>query len=265
MDVSCKFHESHTSLAQQCLIHGWISYRYPPSCDPIYPNKLDFIYPKRCGSGKNSFFVCLTLSTDTNRPNYRYVQSALIAATDAQLLTFMKGLNLTDPTENFSMNLSAYNIMLGFNYAGLFLTISAIMSQLIMTEIFNELPLNAARRETTTEGSRIMPKQGNISGSLPQVLARYGAGSGLRWISWHCKYGLHRWLHCIANAILISRILSGFISFYFGIIFSVLGVLTYVLIEEPMATKILMSLLMLNSLLPLLHYLPSCCSPRKGT
>lgn len=100
----------------------------------------------------------------------------------------MKGLNVTDPTEPFSANLTAYNIMLGFNYAGLFLTISATISQLIMTEIFGELPLNAARNATRSAGEReSMHPDGAISASLPELLARYGARPGFQWVSWHCE------------------------------------------------------------------------------
>lgn len=80
-----------------------------------------------------------------------------------------------------------YNAMLGLNYAGLFLCISATISQLRMTEIFGELPLNAARK-SVGEGQQKLHPIGAISAKLPDLLVRYGAKPGFHWVSWHCEF-----------------------------------------------------------------------------
>lgn len=101
----------------------------------------------------------------------------------------MKGIQMTDPTEPFSTHPGLYNAMLGLNYAGLFLCISATISQLIMTEIFGELPLNAARK-SVGEGQKSLHPNGAISAKLSDLLVRYGARPGFRWVSWHCEFHL---------------------------------------------------------------------------
>ncbi|EIM86852.1 uncharacterized protein STEHIDRAFT_157145 [Stereum hirsutum FP-91666 SS1] len=181
--------------------------------------------------------------------------SALIAATDAQLLGFMKGIKLTDPTEPFSMHPGVYNAMLGLNYAGLFLCISATISQLIMTEIFGELPLNAARKSVGEGQFKSMHRNGAISSSLSDLLVRYGARPGFHWVSWHCEFHLDITARRSLNIFLTSGLSpTGFLSLFIGIFVSVLSVLLYIMVEEPMPTKIIMGFLVVYSFIPFLHY-----------
>lgn len=47
---------------------------------------------------------------------------------------------------------------------------------------------------------------------------------------------------------------TGFLSLFIGIFVSVLSVLLYIMVEEPMPTKIMMGLLFVYSFIPLIHY-----------
>lgn len=101
----------------------------------------------------------------------------------------MKDINITDPAEPFTSHPTAYNVMLGFLYTGLFLSISATVTPLIITEMFSELPLSAARRKASNTGeASALHKDGNITESLPALLRRYGMRAGLRPVQWHCEY-----------------------------------------------------------------------------
>lgn len=107
-------------------------------------------------------------------------QSALIVVLDAQFLTFMKG----QPrfADSVDVDHSVQDVMLGFVYAGLFLNIGATVSSLIITEMFGEMPLNAARCEPET-----LHAQGRLSASTADLLARYGVSRRVRIITWHCE------------------------------------------------------------------------------
>lgn len=100
----------------------------------------------------------------------------------------MKTINTTDPSEPFASHPAAFALMLGFLYTGLFLSISATVTPLIITEMFSELPLSAARRKANPEEGDALHENGNISESLPALLRRYGMRRGLRSVQWHCEF-----------------------------------------------------------------------------
>lgn len=99
----------------------------------------------------------------------------------------MKAINTTDPSEPFASRPAAFDVMIGFLYSGLFLSISATVTPLIITEMFSELPLSAARRKANPEKSDALHDRGYISEDLPALLRRYGMRRGLRTVQWHCK------------------------------------------------------------------------------
>lgn len=99
---------------------------------------------------------------------------------DAQLLTFMKA--QPPLTSRAKVDQSVQDVMLGFVYSGLLLNIGATVSSLIITEMFGEMPLNAARADPET-----LHAQGRLSASTADLLARYGVSRGVRSITWHCE------------------------------------------------------------------------------
>lgn len=109
----------------------------------------------------------------------------------------MKGINITDPSESFASHPAAYSVMLGFLYTGLFLSISATVTPLIITEMFSELPLSAARRRADAAVRDSLHSEGNISESVPALLRRYGMRKGLRPVQWHCELVLSRALNLV--------------------------------------------------------------------
>ncbi|EIM86850.1 uncharacterized protein STEHIDRAFT_168738 [Stereum hirsutum FP-91666 SS1] len=150
--------------------------------------------------------------------------SALIVLLDAQLLTFMKAQPPLASRANVDQ--SVQDVMLGFVYSGLLLNIGATVSSLIITEMFGEMPLNAARSDPET-----LHAQGRLSASTADLLARYGVSRGVRSITWH-------W----------------FLSLFLGILCSMIGVLMYVWTTEPLVTRIVMTVVAVFSVFPFIHY-----------
>lgn len=110
-------------------------------------------------------------------------QSGLIAATDAQLLVFMR--TPVDPTDPLSVHSTAREVMLGFIYLGLFFSISATVSQLVMTETVVERPQNVTHKRNDEDCPA--PPSPRPMDTVDRLI-RHGVDIELRYVSLHCKY-----------------------------------------------------------------------------
>ncbi len=105
------------------------------------------------------------------------MQSALFAGIESQLLGFVKG-EIQD-VANFQGQ-----ALLAFTYITLFLSVSATMTSLILTDEFGELPLRASRRPD----SQRLNKATTFDEASHKLLSRFGGSAAWRWVMWHCTY-----------------------------------------------------------------------------
>lgn len=112
------------------------------------------------------------------------LQSGLIAATDAQLLVFMRA--PVDGSDPLSVHHTTREVMLLFIYTGLFFSMSATVSQLIMTETVAELPVNAAHASSgwRAPGPTTRPRD------VIDRLVAYGVSREVKYVSLHCEFSL---------------------------------------------------------------------------
>ncbi|KAG8767067.1 hypothetical protein FRC12_006462 [Ceratobasidium sp. 428] len=127
--------------------------------------------------------------------------TALFAAVESQLLTFVKG--LTNPGDNetppvLDQNSKGYHALLILTYASLFFSISATVSSLILTDEFGELDYRAARADIVAS----RPK--NILGeSLNNFLSAYGMRWAARLVKYHWIIMLLLGYFCLVAQLLV--------------------------------------------------------------
>ncbi|KAI0048457.1 hypothetical protein FA95DRAFT_1605210 [Auriscalpium vulgare] len=145
------------------------------------------------------------------------VVTALLAAIQVQLLTFFK-----DPR---APDVQCTAIMLA-TYAGLFLSVSATISSLIITDEVGELPMRAARQSQPED-------KGIIFECTRELLQRYGARPSFFWVQLHWLLSLGLSIMCL-----------------------IIQVLIYIWVHEKVVTKVVTLCIALFGLLPLLHFFP---------
>ena len=98
-----------------------------------------------------------------------------------QLLVFIKNAVRNDIGEMTSSG----QALLALTYLALFLSISAAMSSLVLTDELGSVHLRAARA-VALEGNTV--SQGSYDEAAGELLTRFNGGRGSwRWVMWHCK------------------------------------------------------------------------------
>ncbi|PPQ86186.1 hypothetical protein CVT25_006929 [Psilocybe cyanescens] len=143
------------------------------------------------------------------------VVSGLLAAVAAQLLVFFKPDSSFDP--NINTQGGAKGFLLGACYAALFLNISATISSFILIDNLGEIGFRASCHAEKLEG--LTRDVGQHVTNQDKLLVDFGASSGL-------------------------------LTFYSGILALIIAVLTYVMMQESLALKIVMGLIVGFTLLP---------------
>ncbi|KAH8976725.1 hypothetical protein EDB86DRAFT_3094681 [Lactarius hatsudake] len=155
------------------------------------------------------------------------VVAGLFAVIEVCLLSSVKN------DANFDRNVvgnSAKDALLIFTYLGLFFSVSAAVSGLILTDDFGELPVRASRqRDSMEEG---LFDSGTFKGTL-ELLQSYGAKRSWIWVMWHWLFSL------IAGAVSLT-----------------IQVLIHVSLEESRPVRITLTVITVFAVLPLVHLVP---------
>ncbi|KAF8895828.1 hypothetical protein CPB84DRAFT_1682145, partial [Gymnopilus junonius] len=156
------------------------------------------------------------------------VVSGLLASVASQLLVFFKtsssyASNIPDP-------LGAQGFLIASCYAALFLNISATISSFILIDNLGELGFHASCKDPTFYTD--LETAGTMSVTQDKLLIKFGASKMWKLMLWH-------WLA----------------TFYLGILALIISVLTYVTMEEAVATKIFMWFMLLLTLFPTSYFI----------
>ncbi|KAH9049826.1 hypothetical protein EDB83DRAFT_2266689, partial [Lactarius deliciosus] len=141
----------------------------------------------------------------------------LFAVIEVCLLSFVKN------DANFDRNVvgnSAKDALLIFTYLGLFFSVSAAVSGLILTDDFGELPVRASRQR----------EEGLFDSGTLELLQSYGAKRSWIW--------------------------SRLISLIAGTVSLIIQVLIYVSLEESKPVRITLTVITVFAVLPLVHLVP---------
>ncbi|KAH9035760.1 hypothetical protein EDB85DRAFT_1862769, partial [Lactarius pseudohatsudake] len=142
---------------------------------------------------------------------------------EVRLLSFVKN------DANFDRNVvrnSAKDALLIFTYLGLFFSVSAAVSGLILTVDFGELPVRASRQRDSME-------LGLFDSGTSELLQSFGARRSWIWVMWHWLFSL----------------IAGTVSL-------IIQVLIYVSLEESKPVIITLTVITVFAVLPLVHLVP---------
>jgi hypothetical protein len=106
------------------------------------------------------------------------IQSGLLAAVNAQMLSFFK----TDSSFKNRPNTTTEKIILIFTYISIIASVSATISSLILTDEFAEMPVRAARDPTI----QMQPIREEFAGKDWQLLGKYGLRGSINLVIYHC-------------------------------------------------------------------------------
>ncbi|KDR77008.1 hypothetical protein GALMADRAFT_139036 [Galerina marginata CBS 339.88] len=156
------------------------------------------------------------------------VVSGLLAAVAAQLLVFFK--DNSNYSGDITQQEGAIRFLLASCYAALFLSISATISSFIPIDVLGEIGFRASCQ--AKELGEIFDNAGTYTTRQDDLLVAFGASQ-----QWNLM--LFHWLA----------------TFYLGILALIISVLTYVSMEEPLATKIFMGGIVLFTLFPVSYFI----------
>ena len=109
-------------------------------------------------------------------------QAGLFAAVESQLISYVKS-QFTPGTNggpDAGQPLSTQRAILIFSYAGLLFSCSAAVSSFILTDVFGELPIRAARMN-------LRGLEEKINASPHELLRQFGASSLWQYVMSHCE------------------------------------------------------------------------------
>ncbi|KAH8980110.1 hypothetical protein EDB92DRAFT_1976220 [Lactarius akahatsu] len=158
------------------------------------------------------------------------VVAGLFAVVEVRILSFVKN------DASFARNVvgnSAKDALLIFTYLGLFFSVSAAVSGLILTDDFGELPVRASRQRDSME-------LGLFDSGTSELLQSYGAKRSWIWVMWHWLFSL------IAGTLSLT-----------------IQVLIYVSLEESKPVRITLAVITVFAVLPLVHLVPLSSGRRK--
>ncbi|KAI0048475.1 hypothetical protein FA95DRAFT_1039715 [Auriscalpium vulgare] len=166
------------------------------------------------------FSFLLVQQTPNLHPSY--AQSGLLAVVESQLIAFIK----SPSSYPHAASTAQMNALLIFTYAAFFFSLSAMISSLVLTDEFGELPVRASRRSNPI-------RQGLYDSSAASLLESYGARKSWRWVMWHWIFTL------VASVVSVT-----------------VQVLLYVWLQETVAVKVVGLCIGVFGLLPLLRFVP---------
>ncbi|KAH9056283.1 hypothetical protein EDB87DRAFT_1257901 [Lactarius vividus] len=150
------------------------------------------------------------------------VVAGLFAVVEVLLLFFIKnGANFHRSIVGNNTN----NALLVFTYLGLFFSISAAVSGLILTDDFGELPVRASQRDSMGSGW--------FDSGTWQLLQSYGAKRSGILVMWHWLFSL----------------IAGTVSL-------IIQVLIYVWLEESKSVRTTLTVITVLAVVPLVHLMP---------
>jgi len=144
------------------------------------------------------------------------------------------------------LNKSAKHALLIFTYSALFFCLSAIISGLILTDEFGELPVRASRKKDLIQ-------QGTFDSGALDLLQNYGAKRSWIWVMWHCEFG--RYLSSTAQPRFMTYF-AGLFSLIAAAISLITQMLLYIWLEESNSVRVTLTLITLFAVMPLFHLVP---------
>ncbi|KDR77007.1 hypothetical protein GALMADRAFT_155696 [Galerina marginata CBS 339.88] len=165
---------------------------------------------------------------DVERQGHNIIQSGLLAAVAAQLLVFFK----TDSSyaDDIPKHGGAKGFLLASCYVALFLNISATISSFILIDNLGEIGYRASCNEEALKQK--FGTTNTYTAGQEKLLAEFGASEEWEWMLFH-------WLA----------------TFYSGILALIISVLTYVSMQEALATKIVMGVTVFLTLGPVSYFI----------
>jgi hypothetical protein len=166
------------------------------------------------------------------------VVSGLLAAVAAQLLALFKTLPSPNPScppntscpPNIHIPGGAQGFLLAACYAALFLNISATISSFILIDNLGEIEFRAScKGEAFHENVK---RAKTMTRTQDRLLVEFGATGEWKWMLFH-------WLA----------------TFYSGILALIIAILTYVSMQEALATKIVMGVIVFFTLVPVSYFI----------
>ncbi|KAF9556813.1 hypothetical protein CPC08DRAFT_669355 [Agrocybe pediades] len=145
------------------------------------------------------------------------VVSGLLAGAAAQLLGF------------FTSG-GAGGFVVASCYAALFLNIGATISSFVLIDNLGEVGFSASAKDDKFHGDK--EQSGRVTATQEELLVQFGASEEWSWMLIH-------WL----------------ITFYAGILSLTVSVLTYVVMEEPLVTKIFLILVVAFTVVPSTYFI----------
>ncbi|KAF4613012.1 hypothetical protein D9613_010977 [Agrocybe pediades] len=194
----------------------------PATKNHIIPSvKLDYELPKTVTSVRDGWqWTCQSGA----------VVSGLLAGAAAQLIGFFKS------DDNYNKDIhgggpgGARGFVIASCYAALFLNIGATISSFVLIDNLGEVGFSASVKDDQFHTD--VQQTGRMTVTQEKLLVRFGASEEWSWMLIH-------WL----------------ITFYAGILSLTVSVLTYVMMEEPLATKIFLILVVAFTVVPSTYFI----------
>ncbi len=152
------------------------------------------------------------------------------------------------------MEKSKGQALLALTYVTLFLSVSATMTSLILTDEFGELHLRASRQKFDLERAEVFDEPSET------LLSRFNGNSSWRWVMWHCTYSPFPWV----SPVPLNVRLTGLFTLITGYICFVIQIVLYVWLAEETAIKVPVLLIAIITTIPILDLFRSRQAPQQA-